>query len=256
MNQKKNGFIEFFKSKGFYLVLVVCVVAAAVSSYLAVDTLMTQLAPSQIASSQKEGTEDFSYTAPVAKTEKEVPIQSSSATLSVQAQKEETKTDDKPDSRAAQKPEDDIDNTQTSVVEEQALTAEPLSFVMPVNGEVINDFSSDELVYNATMADWRTHNGIDIAAAKDAPVVAAVSGKIVKVLADDIWGGVVDIDSNGVIIRYAGLNPEPIVRVGQSVVAGETIGRVGELPGELSDLPHIHIEAEKSNNYFKFTEMR
>ena len=28
-------------------------------------------------------------------------------------------------------------------------------------GRVLNAFSGDELVYNKTLGDWRTHNGID-----------------------------------------------------------------------------------------------
>ena len=38
-------------------------------------------------------------------------------------------------------------------------------FVWPVNGEVIERFSVDELVFSETLVDWRVHPGADIAAA-------------------------------------------------------------------------------------------
>jgi len=34
----------------------------------------------------------------------------------------------------------------------------------PVDGEIIEKFSEDELVYSRTLGDWRVHNGIDIKA--------------------------------------------------------------------------------------------
>ena len=39
-------------------------------------------------------------------------------------------------------------------------------------GRVLNAFSGDELVYNKTLGDWRTHNGVDYACAQDAQVCA------------------------------------------------------------------------------------
>ena len=38
-------------------------------------------------------------------------------------------------------------------------------------GRVLNAFSGDELVYNKTLGDWRTHNGVDYACTQGAAVI-------------------------------------------------------------------------------------
>lgn len=40
----------------------------------------------------------------------------------------------------------------------------PRLIVEPLRGEVLTAFSMEELVYNQTLGDWRTHDGVDIAA--------------------------------------------------------------------------------------------
>ena len=50
------------------------------------------------------------------------------------------------------------------------ITAEPVTpvaprlIVSPLSGETVAAFSMDELAYSETLADWRTHDGIDIKA--------------------------------------------------------------------------------------------
>lgn len=43
---------------------------------------------------------------------------------------------------------------------------EPHVVVLPIQGEVLTAFSVDQLLYNETLDDWRTHDGVDIAAAE------------------------------------------------------------------------------------------
>ena len=45
---------------------------------------------------------------------------------------------------------------------------EPHVVVLPIQGEVLTAFSVDQLLYNETLDDWRTHDGVDIAAAASA----------------------------------------------------------------------------------------
>ena len=40
----------------------------------------------------------------------------------------------------------------------------PRLVVTPLQGDVLTAFSMEELVYSPTLGDWRTHNGVDIAA--------------------------------------------------------------------------------------------
>ena len=60
-------------------------------------------------------------------------------------------------------------------------------FTQPISGRVLNGYSGDELVYNKTLGDWRTHNGIDYACAKDAAVQSPTAGTVVLAGFDGSW---------------------------------------------------------------------
>ena len=67
-----------------------------------------------------------------------------------------------------------------SPVTEPAPTETPITtvstIIRPVEGDIIAAFSMDTLVYNATLEDWRTHDGIDISAEAGSGVLAAAAG--------------------------------------------------------------------------------
>ena len=117
--------------------------------------------------------------------------------------------------------------------------------VRPVEGETVTGFSMDKLLYNETMRDWRTHDGIDIAAGTGTAVVAARAGTVESVTADPIMG-------TTVVIRhedkwesvYASLADMAEVEAGDEVIAGQVIGFVGETAASESALgPHLHFSA-------------
>ena len=53
-----------------------------------------------------------------------------------------------------------------------------LKFKMPVEGEIIKEFSKDTLVYSETLKEWITHLGIDIKAEKTSVVKASEEGTV------------------------------------------------------------------------------
>lgn len=128
---------------------------------------------------------------------------------------------------------------------------EELTFIRPSKGSVLNDYSGEELVYSETMEDWRTHNGIDFAAAEGDQVIAAGSGAVKKVYKDDLLGITVEIEhSNGVISRYSGLQSLDFIAEGKTVSAGDIIGGVGANGSlELESEPHLHFEVIKNGEY-------
>ncbi|MDD6878221.1 MAG: peptidoglycan DD-metalloendopeptidase family protein [Clostridiaceae bacterium] len=75
---------------------------------------------------------------------------------------------------------------------------------------------------------YKLHNGIDIAAAKNAKIVAAASGTVTTVSYTNAWGNYVIIThSGGVQTLYAHMT-EATVSEGQKVSAGDQIGKVGD----------------------------
>ncbi len=117
-----------------------------------------------------------------------------------------------------------------------------ISLKKPVDGKIINSFSGDELVFFASMNLWATHNGVDIQAEKDASVIAALSGTVQDVYANEAEGGVIMIEhSDKVVTVYQGLG-EMSVNKGDKVNAGQQIGKIGEMPKELDLSYHLHFE--------------
>ena len=95
-------------------------------------------------------------------------------------------------------------------------------------GEQTGGFAADHLAYNATTRDWRTHEGLDLAAALGDPVCAAADGTVYTIYEDERYGTTVVLrHSGGYETTYANLQAEPAVETGDTVSAGQTIGAVG-----------------------------
>ncbi len=134
--------------------------------------------------------------------------------------------------------------------DESAETAAPVAprlIVEPVDGETVAAFSMEELAYSETMADWRTHDGVDIEAPLGTQVLAACSGTVLSVSDDDLMGTTVVIDhGDGCETTYANLQNETTVSPEQYVSAGQVIGAVGDSSlAEAALAPHLHFSVTK-----------
>ena len=119
----------------------------------------------------------------------------------------------------------------------------------PGFGKILNGYSGDELVYNKTLGDWRTHNGIDYAAKAGEAVPAPVAGSVVLAGSDGSWGPTVAIkDDAGRIWRLCGV-ASPKVKEGDIVAAGQTLGKVGSVGCECAEEDHIHLEVKQGDAY-------
>lgn len=129
-------------------------------------------------------------------------------------------------------------------------TARAESFVLPIDGSIIKDYSEGELVYSKTMGDWRAHTGVDYQGAENEPVRAVNNGTVTSVTYDELWGTVVEIDHyQGMTVRYCGLNGDDAVKEGTKVAAGEKIGTLGKIPIESGDGVHLHLEIRLDGVY-------
>lgn len=137
-------------------------------------------------------------------------------------------------------PEIEVDDT-------PVIAEAPRLIVTPVHGEVLMAFSMEELTYNPTMEDWRTHNGIDIAAASGTTVLAACNGQVLAVEEDALMGTTVILEHDGGYqTTYANLQVSPPVAAGDFVSAGQIIGAVGATAAaESAQASHLHFAVTK-----------
>ena len=123
----------------------------------------------------------------------------------------------------------------------------PGLIVYPVSGQVIAAFSTEELQYSPTLDDWRTHDGLDLAAQAGTNVLAACAGTVEAVEAHPLMGTTVTLSHRGgFTTQYANLQAKPPVRAGDEVSAGQIIGAVGQTAvAESGQPPHLHFAVER-----------
>ena len=233
---------EMIKGNAVMIILGLCVVAAGALSFYTVNDINEKLEQQHIEnpnsytdSKSEEIAQDVHNEA------QNVPLKDKSGS---------SQSKDKTESKDAAASAGDV--AVDEAAGEQPAKAE---FVLPVNGTIFAAFSGDELVYNKTMDDWRTHNGIDIRANRDNAVKAATDGTVTAVYADGMLGNVIEIDNGKYTVRYCGLGDNLLCKKGDVVKQGDSIGVVGEVPLESSEESHIHLEILKDgvwqnpNNY-------
>ena len=124
-------------------------------------------------------------------------------------------------------------------------------FIKPCQGYVSKEFSLEVPVYSATMYDYRTHSGVDIACDIGTPVKAVTNGEIKEVYDDYFYGTTVVIEhADGVCSVYSNLSPDlPVDTVaGRSVITGDIIAGVGQSAlCESAEVSHLHFEMRKEN---------
>lgn len=118
-----------------------------------------------------------------------------------------------------------------------------LQTALPVSGNAISDYAMDCLSYNETTRDWRTHNGIDLAAEAGEAVSAAADGTVYTTYEDDSLGYTVVIRHNGgYTTRYSSLSEDLCVQAGDEVKLGQTIGYASDTAlVETAMGSHVHF---------------
>ncbi len=131
-----------------------------------------------------------------------------------------------------------------------------LNYRLPIAGELQKEFSTEELLWDETMEDWRTHNGVDIAAEPGTEVVTCASGTVEEAYEDEMFGIVVKVrHGDGVVSIYKNLE-KTVVKKDDVLDEGQMIGTVGNTGGfESAQGPHLHFEMlkeEKNINPLEF----
>lgn len=246
MKDKKKSFRQktedFLSGRGFYIALSACVLVIGISAW-------TLLASGALADRTDVAT-DNSITAGVVEKNDVQDTITKPVIEKKPVPKDETPIvpdeiveTDEPDSAETVIPDEPAPEDVVETMAPAEETAEPLKFAWPVYGEVEVGYFADELVYNKTMMDWRTHSAIDISADLGAKVIACANGTVTDIYEDVMLGTVVVIDhGDGLQSIYANLADTPTVSVGDSVTATSVIGAVGDTAiGETGQPYHLHF---------------
>lgn len=138
--------------------------------------------------------------------------------------------------------------TTKTTVDDQETNAD--LFILPLSNMVLRDFSKSQPVYSPTMKDWRMHNGVDFQGQANQPVKALADGTVKSIIEKDLmWGEIVIIDhGNGFESKYCGVKVADIDE-GDKVTVGKTIGVLADIPCEIQDGPHLHLEITVNGEY-------
>ena len=211
----KTKFSENFGAKGYYIALVLCAVAIGISGYLYYRNTNNK---NPIPEDTVIATEPDSGNIPVGAT---LPTDNQAGITAPSA-------------------ENPTESTQ-----------KPSKIRQPLSGTTVSAFSMDALSYNQTTRDWRTHNGIDIAAEAGTSVCAVADGKVYSVFEDDTMGMTVILHHDGgYSTTYSSLDKQVKVKAGDTVTAGQTIGVVGDsalLETAIGD--HLHFSVSCNGKY-------
>lgn len=226
-----NKLKSILSGTGFYTALALCVLAVGAVGYL---TLFNRGSAPAEEDAPRRTEAALPVPEPAAVPEPPAVVETISPALVEEAA---------PDPEPPRMPELPVDDTPVSA-------EAPRLIVSPLRGEVLTAFSVDELVYNETLADWRIHDGIDIAAPQGTTVLAASSGTVAAVTDDALMGTTVVIrHDGGYQTTYASLQARPNVREGDSVSAGQIIGAVGRTAAaESAQGPHLHFSVTKDGD--------
>lgn len=155
--------------------------------------------------------------------------------------------EEKPDSTKNNNVKENTATENVTNVEQVEKTKDP-TFVNPVDGEKIKDYSSDNLVYSVTLDEWTTHLGIDYKSEKTDIVKASADGKIKSIKNDPRYGLTVVIEhTNGFESVYSNLLTAEFITVGEEVKQGQTIATVGNTARfEIADETHLHFEIKQN----------
>lgn len=154
---------------------------------------------------------------------------------------------------AADIAKEDVSKDDESKTNEEPAT-QPISnmgFSMPLDGDIINEYSNGELVKSKTLGYWLTHDGVDIKAEAKTAVMSAGEGVVYDVYDDARWGTCIEIDhQNGVFSYYFGLANDIDVSKGDSVVTGQQIGFVGDTAEiESKEESHLHFAIKQNGEW-------
>ena len=113
---------------------------------------------------------------------------------------------------------------------------------IPVAGRSVKDL---EDTFDAGRDGGRTHRALDILAPRGTPVLAADSGRILRISENKLGGNTVYTTDpqERIVYYYAHLDAyQPGLVQGMAIARGDTLGFVGTTGNAPKDTPHLHFQ--------------
>ncbi len=245
----KRQAASIFGGMGFYIALLVCVVAAGVVGYVALSREETAPQEGQDQTVTVDQTDPGDKAPVYQQKEEDAPARPVSgqkpAAIPSLPSDLETDTPAQPTGQLQEPVSEVVSIPQAPAAPAKA---ERRTVSAPLSGETVAVFSLDQLTYDATLGDWRTHDGVDIQAAAGTEVTAVAAGTVQSVTDDGRMGPTVVIDhGDGTVTTYASLQVDPPVLAGDHVEAGTVIGTVGNTSLTEAALgAHLHFSVSKN----------
>lgn len=132
--------------------------------------------------------------------------------------------------------------------EEAGEFEDELTFALPVNGETVMDYSSEKLVYDPTLEQYRTNDTVCYKTEEGTAVGAAAEGTVESISTDSKNGVSVTLfHGDGWRTTYSQLNSNLAVSEGDIVKKGQTIGFVAK-PTKYASALGCHLEFKMTLN--------
>lgn len=139
--------------------------------------------------------------------------------------------------------------TEKTTMEQSDTNIPYKSFYKYPAGEASVNGYTQELVYNETMGDYRSHTAVDFKCSAGEKISAINDGLVLNVTKSELYGNIVEIDHGGnLVARYCGLESVNVSK-GNYVTIGQTIGTMGVVPFEAKSDYHLHFETLINNEY-------
>lgn len=227
---------------GFYVCAGLCLVAIGIAALVSYSSVVTTPMSNNDTASQTSKQEDIKIESQVNK--ENVNTENKKNNDANKVTKEEispTPANKKEDEKEESSKEEKEDEEPASTVP-QAVVANISHFVFPAKANVIKSYSGDAPIYSETMRDFRVHNAVDYESELGGKILAISDGTVKDIYKDAMYGNVIEITHGNYNVLYCGMADNFNVSVGDNVTIGEEIGTLGEIPCEIMDAPHLHLE--------------
>lgn len=232
--KRKSG---LFSGRAIYIALGLCVLAAGIIGYTSSMKLPEVNVRETLPKVTSESRNESTY-----KSEKVTVDMFVTEVPSVPDASEEPKNTEE-DIRAV------FGNDEESLTD--TVNKPPEKYSLPLSADMGADFSMGVPVYNETMGDYRTHNGVDFVGKTGDAVKTIAPGRVIAVQNDNVKGNSVTVDhGGGVVSEIWGLADEGLVSEGDEVSENSIIGLLGVVPCETKSGEHIHLEIRINGELF------